>query len=740
MVNRISILISFLIAGLLLQCTEQPLSPPATITPSMIVRNVKAQYLVGSENVRITWAPVDTSLFDYYKIYRTSETVEKFDKASNTFIEVMDTATLISEGSRELIDKNTTEFIDIPGLENDIYHYVVRTLSITRKGFQTREYTVFEKDTTVTRIDTIGTIADTTWGGWVYDELGLAEDDSYDKVRVGSNVSFNINQGDLFTSTDKVSLYLNDPAGKIQSVRLTQNFTTFWAKDNDTIQVNFDDPKNPPSSHEIKQLLAGGWIQSDGKLHRDVVEFEKALFDVYDPANPNAEIESLQEGSNIIPWVLKQGNGEKRVFVELTHRLQGDTSNGNTTVSAARIDTVLDAIKIAPYRVRVTLRNRIGTNDETMRYFQSQLYGEYFLYKPWIKFSVSIFADTTFQREFHYWVGTSSARSHIFERITANNLHWLETAPAIDSLTGTGPDHNDDNEYLYSIGDDEQGRENLSRLLQTQATPQNELAFKLTGSEGFNEIAVPGSYWGENPLYYNTNSNTLESQQRLVSGSYKENFEKFKRLEPIEVFNRGGKEFILICIFKGRFFNDTRTVVVGNSREIGPVKGGIRTYFDLYPPSIQFIDQDNQNWISNDCTLVSSFDYELNATGSVTDKGKADIKDIRLIIARRPDNFPWTISYKLNAYRNVTAENMTIQDLYEMRYFEFPFNIKVPDQNLNDVIWEDINPSDWPSGDYLMAIVTEDQFGNKGFAPILDYVAGLKRITNPWMVTILTGK
>ena len=51
--------------------------------------------------------------------------------------------------------------------------------------------------------------------------------------------------------------------------------------------------------------------------------------------------------------------------------------------------------------------------------------------------------------------------------------------------------------------------------------------------------------------------------------------------------------------------------------------------------------------------------------------------------------------------------------------------------------WRGISTTGWPSGEYLIGVITADEFGNEGLAPV--FFNGADNSTNPLMVTVLSG-
>ncbi|MBD3320892.1 MAG: hypothetical protein GF350_07360 [Chitinivibrionales bacterium] len=692
-----------LASALWLSCSEeQPLEVPAD-PPPMSVVNVEATFDAGANMVRITWDGPDTSTFSFYRIYRTSDTLKTGGADTSEL-------SFISDERRSNISKTKNSYMDVPALANTVYYYTVRTVRVDSSF-----YPVILLGDTV-----LETAYDTAIGDLNVNEI--------DTVKVGSEVSFNINYGDVFTVTDKCTLVVNDPAHKLTHVRFTQYSTRYWKKaSGEKIQADVYNPMNPPSNAQLNQLIAEKWITSQGRLESSVIEVEEADFDFSDPHNVGRSFAIASAGTHTFPWTLKKGNGEKKVFAELTY---ADGSVGTAIVN--------DGIKIAPYRIKINFRNKMNSADETMRRGEV-LAGDipYTIYKPWVKFSISVFADTTILKDFDYWLVISDSAPNIVEDMPSNIYGWLETKPIQASLTGIGADHDDDKIYEYSIDTSTaEGRRNLAQMKRTGKSPQKDLAFKLTGDEKYNETCVPGSYWGPDPLWWNPNAKQLNSVQEVLDEGPLENYRKVRIMNKSFIYSVGKKEFMIVARFKGKYFNDVRLALSGSkvAQKYGP-----RSYFDLYQPYIVWWDEKNSDWVNNDCTVVSAFNYALNAN-SCTDGGQADIDAIDLIIAQKPDSMEWNLNFSNDpGQHDVTADTLSLEALYNLRHYIFPYEIKVRNFFQKNVRWDDINPGQWPSGKYIMGIVTRDEFGNEGFAPVNKEGTAAK-LSNPWMVTVQTGK
>jgi hypothetical protein len=135
----------------------------------------------------------------------------------------------------------------------------------------------------------------------------------------------------------------------------------------------------------------------------------------------------------------------------------------------------------------------------------------------------------------------------------------------------------------------------------------------------------------------------------------------------------------------------------------------------------------NPYHLSNDSVIINSFSFMLDSI-SIFDGGHARVSDISLIIAKIPDNFSWSKSSPCNATEEVSPEKVR-----SYRHYEFPYPVRFPEYFHLEVMWEDINAADWPSGFYFMGVIVKDEYGYEGFVPIRGTV---KNHCNPWTVEV----
>lgn len=687
--SRTQVLLVAILVLMGMGCYRDPLEPD--VDPEefrMEITGLSATYDPESNRVHLSWHALDPAeeQFDYYRIYRATTGVS-FETSGGVATPVVVMDQLVSTNERRTVPAGDSTFVDVPDVANTVYAYGIKAL----------------------RVDG----ADTTEG--ILSAL--------DTCRVGVETSFTINDGALFTAVDRVTLTVNDPAGLVDSVVFTQEYKQYLVKDSTMVEVHFDDPGSPPTTEQIGQLIADGYLQFSGKLAQGVEKTVVPQFDAVDPRNAQRRF-SLQQGTEF-EWYLKKGNGEKNVWGRLVYH-------------SGRVDTIDESINIAPSGnngfIRIRLRNDMHSSEASMRPLPSDP-SSYVIYKPWVDFTISIAADTTIAEEFEYWIAFTDSTASLETRINARSA-WLETVPRTGHLTGIGANHDDDYVYHYALDPaTAEGAENLASLRRTYNYPNDndvdQLAFKLRGDEPLNEIAVPGSYWGQSPKRWQSTSRELIDIQETLAGTPAENYHEIVKMQRTFLFDFGRKELVIFARFKGRFFDDVRMAAsIGPKLDISPTHPNrMQSYVDFYPPKAN-IDDNNPLWLTNGYEVANVFGYALSASGSVVDDGYARVEKVELIITQWPSERLWD--------KYTTPFDISIDELLVCRHRILPYDIPIPRATINDVAWRDIDATDWPSGQYVIGILTEDEYGNGGFAPIKLKTA--EYTTNPWIVTIRTGK
>jgi hypothetical protein len=510
------------------------------------------------------------------------------------------------------------------------------------------------------------------------DELVYGEPSNIDSAFVSSGVAFSINNGDLFTTDSLCTLVVKDAFNQIQSLKFADSvvFTTAGI-----VAPVFDAPSHLRNSDKITKTFSDNDINGTLK---------------------------------IAPWVLKQGNGTKYASLQCTLK------SGVTTVYT-------DDINIEPYRVEIKLHNEVAGPNRSMIVWprtnwvaaksdaNDKTFPAVTIGKPWVRFSVQIFNDTTMMPEFDYWLAFNEFNKALTYSPGAGL--WLETQPLQSKLTGVGRFHDDKHQYSYVFDpDSQQSKQTLAAL--NKAKP---LGF---GGTLDAQRSTPGSYWGAGLQTQISIPDTVVNTQRYL-------FDLIKNLSVGELALNGKKEFGIILRFKGRFFGDVRTIMtnpnVANS-------GHVFTMLDMYPPQL-VLDKYELSVPQDGSFIEGTFTYSTNTNGSLepiahrgfcTDLGRAKVVDIELVVAKMPKNLIWDA----NSWRTISLSQL---HSYYNKTFTYP--ISAPTDTVYPVQWVNINMRGWDSGEHIVAVVAEDDFGNRGICPMMND----RNRTNPIHYTILTG-
>jgi hypothetical protein len=389
------------------------------------------------------------------------------------------------------------------------------------------------------------------------------------------------------------------------------------------------------------------------------------------------------------------------------------------TLKDGYVDTLSDAVGIAPWRVRfrvenktifyekkedITLETRRGPSDASALLMQSEARTEvrkqYFFNTKELLFSLSIDVDSTMAQHFEYRLVTPKTSASLG---TAKD--FIETKPQQALLTRPNGLH--DEKHVYSISIDpntEQGRRIMSQFT-TVSTD-----------------SISSSY------------PAVQKREMLPGTEPHANYRQWVDLSRSARTSSGKKEFMIVFRFWGKYFGDERVFITrGDLFEKGSREKKeyfTDLFYDFYSPSLNFLDPSNEEYLNNGDTVTGSFDLEVTNI-TERDRGEARITSIELIVAEAPPEkvVEW------NEWSTDSAVPVTLQELKSYRHFSIPYEIDVPLPNLPGVKWEGLDPASWGSGHYFMTIVASDEYGNTGIAP-----TPFSRGTNPWLVTVLTGK
>ncbi|MBD3316573.1 MAG: hypothetical protein GF344_12360 [Chitinivibrionales bacterium] len=108
---------------------------------------------------------------------------------------------------------------------------------------------------------------------------------------------------------------------------------------------------------------------------------------------------------------------------------------------------------------------------------------------------------------------------------------------------------------------------------------------------------------------------------------------------------------------------------------------------------------------------------------------------IELLIARVPDDMTELGDQELTeAVASLEPADLANENGLRFRTMVFPFDVTINSNDIGRVAWKDIATTGWPTGKYIFAIRTVDEFGNGGFAPVTS------TFRNPWWAKVLTGR
>ncbi len=678
-------------------------------TYGVAIEGLQAEYIPDTtgksvDKVMLRWEKPSTRTFDFYQVYRTTDTTETGALDTSAFVPLTDNG----------LHPDSTSYEDIVGLVNGRYFYAIRTVTID-----------------IDTISNVGVVYDTIFGPWP---------DEYASDTIGTSILFAINDGDVFTVTDEVHVSLEDPRQRLDSIVLTQKTITYLVKGNDSVRVAWDDPYNIPSNKQLRRMI-GTWIDGRGELVSGVSKVKVPDFTTADPLNPKRTYD-MKKGKIVysFPWKLLKGNGEKIVYVRLFYK----NNESGTQIKE-------DGIQIAPWDIEINFRNQMRGVEKTMSFQPEAGGGWYYLFSPELKYSISIFSDTTIAQDFDCWFVTTKKNWGFHTNYW--NETWLETKPKKERLTGVGPLHDDNHIYTYSINPadaDAHKRLDTIRTINFDGNQPKERAFKLRGNivadrvDEYNYTATPGSFWGPKGqiLYWDERGEKLVNAQQVLAATPQENYDRLVNLSRGELVAKSGlKLFKLVARFKGRFFNDTRIVVSGTQGFVN--SSGLRSAIDFYPPRIFFPGEDEAKTLTifREGIINSAFDFVLDQDdgSGVLDGGHANIIDVELVFAKIPQGR--AISDYVTNYGEQNAQYPSAEFVKEnMQSHVYDYDIKTLDHQLDNVVWEDIDPEEqkWASGYYIVGVITEDEYHNRGWG-ISNRVPSLG-MGNPQVVYIETSR
>jgi hypothetical protein len=399
-------------------------------------------------------------------------------------------------------------------------------------------------------------------------------------------------------------------------------------------------------------------------------------------SNPDS-VKSLVLGTSQVewkfyPWTLWPGKGTKIVWARLNY-----TAGGSILIK--------DDIEIRSYRASVKLRNETRRPNETMRvWYAKNKEGEYAtygmcdvytIYRPYVDFGLSIFSDSTFADSFLVQLVFPLSTAKLTVPQPGNSPAGYYTKQSKCYLTGWGAAHNDLAPYRYSFQPGDSAGDTSLSLLTQNVTGSATTDLRLPAQKAYDTLKYMG---------YN------------------------------DIRDKGRKEFTVRLTMYGRYFKDSRTIFSSGRLD---AQQDMISYYDAYPPMCL------RDWFEffypkDGSTIPGGVCVNLNQSGSIIDpatgvqstnrgliwdKGGADVAKVELVIASMPDALA-------ASWSNTSWGSISYDQLMGYRHHTFPFAVGVRSSKVYPVYWC-VDPTGWDTGWYLVAIITEDSFGNRGIAP-----------------------
>jgi hypothetical protein len=296
-----------------------------------------------------------------------------------------------------------------------------------------------------------------------------------------------------------------------------------------------------------------------------------------------------------------------------------------------------------------------------------------------------VFGDESINPDFKLWLMYHPTEYQIDASTFKFSDPWMATAPLQYSLTGRGDLHNSEQEYQFPF---------------TIDGPR--------ADEAFSSLTE-----GSGPVW---------TQMTVAGGDpeYKKAFaDAFSYLSSYSTKTFGRKGFLIVARFTENTFNDDIAYAYGYSSGDTLV-----TCRDVYLPLVNFEKNPNKNpdHIDEGDTLTNVFSFTLDSV-SLEDKGGfAKIVETGLYMAKKPAGMLWNDS---------TRALITIDSLISYSNNYYRVLVDKPDYEVQEIVFKDIDPRDWTSGDYIFAIYVRDEFGNEGLANTVE-----RSDYNPFLVTV----
>lgn len=701
--------IAVAVAGLVaVRCTTPVEAPTNPTEYTAQVKDLKARYDRDIDRVVLSWTPPPEGA-TFYGVFRV--TPVDLAKAQGDDIPYP----LVG-----IVPGEATTYADVLDLAQGWYFY---------------KMVPYRVEKTVSGADTLRD----TIQGYISDTIS---------VKTGIELLFSLNRGATDVASRACTLFVTDSANvgtRVRFTQVTQDYL-YHERTGDSVLVNIFDPDHPAGNDELAVLMTTGWLETSGAYKKEVRRVTVPVFEAPDHENDTGPFDLGEKIENAFPWLLEKGSGRKFVFAEITYQMTTDT--GKVT----RVDTLDYEVPIRPYRVRTKMRNKMGTSDATMiQMDQPNTTSDidwYILNRPWVKFSILIDGDTTIAPDFDYWLLFPAYVGELGTKISDSTRYWIQTVPRRGKLThGGGREHDERHIYEYSLDTTTaEGRANLEDLTITTAHPSTDdavqdIVWPIVGE------STPGSYFGENPkIWSKEEGKRYVDIQHREYGTPGENYRRIMQLQKFDMVKYGRKEFAIVLRFRGKSFGDVRTVLSGSNLAASGGRQGstavvsldsyIRTYFDFFAPKITNASISHPDYVTNGDTISNVFNFVLDAEGSAADGGKARIEEVKLVIAYSPPTDTFTWNYW--EWDNNIVPPITLEQMLARKSIVLPFDVRVRETGLQKVRWEAIDPSGWDSGNYFIGVVTRDEFGNEGLAP-MNYEERTFG-TNPMRVVVMTGK
>jgi hypothetical protein len=492
---------------------------------------------------------------------------------------------------------------------------------------------------------------------------------------IGNAIRFYLYDSNLgseyYTSGTGITAILSDPRLEVDSVRFTQSELI----DTGTGLFNANDYSLPDSpiddKRQIEALRKVGYITSK----QSVILNRVPLFN-------GASHKVGLSLTNHYPLTLSKGFGKKNAYAQVFFK-------------SGVIDTIVALIQTKPPKIQLDLRTPPDAMKDTLVEGSAKriaiLYGDELL------FGVNVFAGEYIDTEFEAWILFRKEHSSLVgegdnpfdSKTTPAESEWIMTKPITYSLTAKGDMHNSDTVYSFPLSLKKDSRyfvfDNILR------------------GKGLKLI-----------------QNIVANGSEVVRNA---NHALFDSLQVSELMANGRKEFFFVTRFHDTQFQDDIIRVLGVNEDMD----SLVIARDVYLPQIkqQAAAKLNPYHIAEKQIISDVFSYALDSI-SITDKGGyAPTVAVSLIMALKPQSM---------VFDTVRRRKVTLPMLEQLPHYEKSFNVQQFGNVVKRVVFENIDPRLWTSGEYIFAVKVRDSYGNVGIANMADKVD-----KNPFLVTVKTS-